>query len=108
MQTKHKPFVVVLSETFPRYGGPEEGGWYYDWTNVMHVSRHTSKASARRMMRKLADYEGGFSFRLNTGLAGGLLAERRDRDCGHTYIEIIRGTEKDAMRMQSTRRETYQ
>ena len=30
-----RPFVVGVIGTSRHYGGPEEGGWWYDWTDVL-------------------------------------------------------------------------
>lgn len=31
------PVYVGVTETTRHYGGPEEGGWYYDWTEVVEI-----------------------------------------------------------------------
>jgi hypothetical protein len=31
------PFYVVAYEIERRYGGPEEGGWWQDWTAILEV-----------------------------------------------------------------------
>lgn len=32
-------YVVAYYETFREYGGPEEGGWYYDCGNLIRQAR---------------------------------------------------------------------
>lgn len=32
-----KKFAVVIYETTRNYGGPEEGGWWYNWESVHRV-----------------------------------------------------------------------
>lgn len=32
-----EPIYVAVVETTRCYGGPEEGGWYYDWSDVKEV-----------------------------------------------------------------------
>lgn len=32
-----KPIYVAVVETTRHYGGPEEGGWYYDWHQVVET-----------------------------------------------------------------------
>lgn len=45
-------FVQVV--TFDRcYGGPEEGGWWYDATNVLFEHK-TTKRIARKLAKRLA------------------------------------------------------
>lgn len=41
-------FYVVAYEIARLYGGPEEGGWYYDWVNVLESYQvHDFKAGLK-------------------------------------------------------------
>lgn len=56
------------------YGGPEEGGWYYDWyspTRVFHVSKKRAARLERLLQRFVDQYNEGrpsLSSVLSTGL----------------------------------------
>lgn len=41
LQTSDKvpPLYAVAVRTTSHYGGPEEGGWWYDWTDILDVRR---------------------------------------------------------------------
>lgn len=47
------PVYAVATRTFRCYGGPEEGGWWYDWTDIEQVCQaYTFRgllATVRRM-----------------------------------------------------------
>lgn len=36
---KLQKFFVVVTHQDRRYGGPEEGGWYYDWATIEDVRK---------------------------------------------------------------------
>lgn len=36
---KVRPFYLVVEGTSRLYGGPEEGGWYYDWHEILEVRK---------------------------------------------------------------------
>lgn len=53
----HKPFVIAVWSISRHYGGPEEGGWYYDWTTVDEVRKvHTLEAGLRAARELKAAY----------------------------------------------------
>ena len=49
------PIYIAALETTRHYGGPEEGGWYYDWTDVVEVRRAYDWRAALRAIRELRD-----------------------------------------------------
>lgn len=49
------PFYVVASNVSRCYGGPEEGGWYYDWTSILEVRKVWDWKGALKAMRELRD-----------------------------------------------------
>lgn len=49
------PLYVVAARVFRRYGGPEEGGWWYDWRDVEEVRRAWDWRSMLRAVRELKD-----------------------------------------------------
>ena len=50
---KRAPFVVAVVATSRHYGGPEEGGWWFDRTTVDEVHVVHSKSAAKRLARRL-------------------------------------------------------
>lgn len=46
-------YWVQVVETDRCYGGPEEGGWWYDWDTVIFEKR-TTKRIARKLAKRLA------------------------------------------------------
>lgn len=50
-----KPFYVVAYNISRNYGGPEEGGWYYDWTSILEVHKVWDWKGALKAMRELKD-----------------------------------------------------
>jgi hypothetical protein len=52
---KCPPFLVVCYGVDRVYGGPEEGGWYYDRTTVLEVRRAFTFAGGLRAARELRD-----------------------------------------------------
>jgi hypothetical protein len=49
------PFYVVTYEITRHYGGPEEGGWWYDWTSINEVARVFTFRQAREAVRRFRD-----------------------------------------------------
>jgi len=50
-----RPFYLVVEGTSRHYGGPEEGGWWYDWHEVLEVRRAFTLEEGLRQMRDLRD-----------------------------------------------------
>lgn len=50
-----QPFYMVVEGTSRHYGGPEEGGWWYDWHEVLEVRQAFTLAGALKQMRELRD-----------------------------------------------------
>lgn len=50
-----RPFYLVVEGTSRRYGGPEEGGWWYDWHEVLEVRRAFTLEQGLRHARELKD-----------------------------------------------------
>lgn len=48
--------LVQVTRTERVYGGPEEGGWWYDWTDVQFTKR-TTKRLAKKLMKRLSIME---------------------------------------------------
>jgi hypothetical protein len=53
---KHLPgkMWVQLMESAQRYGGPEEGGWYYEAVSDQIPAHHVAAGSAMNLAKKLA------------------------------------------------------
>ncbi len=49
------PIFIAVQSTSRHYGGPEEGGWYYNWTETDEVFRFWDWRSALQKMRELHD-----------------------------------------------------
>lgn len=59
MKLKSNERLVAVYEVTRMYGGPEEGGWWYDWTHIVMLRKFSSlrkaqkaKYDARRMYPK--------------------------------------------------------
>lgn len=50
-----RPIYVAVISTSRHYGGPEEGGWWYDWTDVCEVRRCLTLKSAVGHARELRE-----------------------------------------------------
>lgn len=66
------PVWVAVCRTFREYGGPEEGGWYYDCQTVEEVHRAWDFPTLLRLVRRLVadnptDPYGRFSVLGNSG-----------------------------------------
>mgnify|MGYP003405240652 CR=1 FL=1 len=46
-------YYVQIVGTNRCYGGPEEGGWYYNH-NVVHFSKRTTKRLAKKLAKQMA------------------------------------------------------
>ena len=49
------PFYIVATATSRHYGGPEEGGWWYDALNILAVRRVFTFKGAREAIRELRE-----------------------------------------------------
>jgi hypothetical protein len=49
------PFYLVVEGTSRHYGGPEEGGWWYDWHTVLEVRQAFTLGGALRQARLLRE-----------------------------------------------------
>lgn len=47
-----KTIYLALIETTQHYGGPEEGGWYYRWNDILWSLETTNPRRARRLVRR--------------------------------------------------------
>ncbi len=52
---KVRPFYLVVSSTSRHYGGPEEGGWWYDRTEVVEVRKAFTLEQGLFHARKLRE-----------------------------------------------------
>ena len=51
------PIYVVVQGTSRHYGGPEEGGWWYNWTDTAQVFKfYTAKAALRKVRDLREEY----------------------------------------------------
>lgn len=50
-----RPFYLVVEGISRHYGGPEEGGWWYDWREVLEVRRAFTLSEGLRQMRQLRE-----------------------------------------------------
>ena len=50
-----RPFYLVVEGTSRHYGGPEEGGWWYDWHEVLEVRRAFTLEEGLRQARALRE-----------------------------------------------------
>lgn len=49
------PFYIVVEGTSRHYGGPEEGGWWYDWHEVLEVHKAYTLQEGLRHAHALKD-----------------------------------------------------
>jgi hypothetical protein len=49
------PYYIVASGISRHYGGPEEGGWWYDWTEILGVRRAFTLEEGLRAVRALRE-----------------------------------------------------
>lgn len=54
-QGKCPPIYAVAVRTTRHYGGPEEGGWFYDWSDIEEVRRAFTFRELLRAVRALRD-----------------------------------------------------
>ncbi len=52
---KVRPFYLVVEGTSRHYGGPEEGGWWYDWHEVLEVRKAFTLEQGLFHARKLRE-----------------------------------------------------
>lgn len=87
MRKSKQVFVAVVSIS-RHFGGREEGGWWYDWTNVEEAWVFDNPRRARRFARRLEREEARYAPRHDRfSVLGGIDVEvRRARDA-----ETVRG-----------------
>ncbi len=56
--TRMHPIYVVVQSISRHYGGPEEGGWWYDFCNTEEVHTVWGWQDARRLTRQLQEEYG--------------------------------------------------
>lgn len=93
-----QPFYIVAYGISRHYGGPEEGGWWYDWTDVHEVRRAFTLAEGLRHARDLKDKYP--QPRFNRGSC----ANRGEDD---EYFVLCYGENDPRWPVQSTQRATY-
>lgn len=49
------PFLIVVSGISRHYGGPEEGGWWYNTTEIVEVRKVHTISAAHRHLRELKE-----------------------------------------------------
>lgn len=49
------PIYIVVLGISRHFGGPEEGGWYYDWRTIHEVRKVWSFCAARKAIRELRE-----------------------------------------------------
>lgn len=47
------PKWVQVLDISRHYGGPEEGGWWYDWTTILFEKKYPNRV-AKKMMKQLS------------------------------------------------------
>lgn len=52
---KLQRFFVVVTHQDRRYGGPEEGGWWYDWTTIEDVRKVFGSEGVVSALEKLGE-----------------------------------------------------
>jgi hypothetical protein len=48
-------FYVVVTHVTRHYGGPEEGGWWYDWTSIEDVRKVFGAEGVLKALEKLGE-----------------------------------------------------
>lgn len=93
-----KPVFVAVVSISRHFGGREEGGWWYDWSNVEKAWSFDNPRRARRFARRLEREEARY-------------APRHDRFSvlGGTDVEIRRTRNPEALaEWQSRQRPRYE
>lgn len=82
MKHKGKPVFVAVVSVSRHYGGPEEGGWWYDWSEIESVRAFHNPRRARRIARRIEREEARYAPRHNrfSVLGGADVEVRRTRD----------------------------
>jgi len=65
MAQQSRPAYVVELNISRHFGGREEGGWWYDHTDVVAVHRCASRQRARRLRNRLRAHDARYSVRYN-------------------------------------------
>jgi hypothetical protein len=97
MRSSEQVFVAVVS-TSRHFGGHEEGGWWFDWSNVEKAWSFDNPRRARRFARRLEREEAHY-------------APRHDRFSvlGGTDVEVRRTRDPEALaEWQSRQRPRYE
>lgn len=93
------PFLVVAWQISRHYGGPEEGGWWYDWTEVVDVRKAHTMSEGLRQARKLkAEYPQPRFNRFSCA----------NRGEGDTMIGVFYGESDPRFPQNSTHRPRYE
>ena len=75
-----EPTVITIHEIWQQYGGPEEGGWYYQCgepiENICIFSKETAVSELLRLHAKYEDEEGEYDIRLDQKYAEYYPSER--------------------------------
>lgn len=50
-----KPLYIALASYTRHYGGPEEGGWWYNWCELKEVERMFSIESAMKVAKRMQE-----------------------------------------------------
>ena len=96
MKSKKQTFVAIVS-TSRHFGGPEEGGWWYDWSSVEKHWKFDNPKRARRFARRLEREEAPYAPRHN-----------RFSVLGGNDIEVLRTSNPETLdSWQSKTRPTY-
>jgi len=75
-----EPTVITIHEIWQQYGGPEEGGWYYQCgepiENICIFSKEAAVIELLRLHAKYEDEEGEYDIRLDQKYAEYYPSER--------------------------------
>jgi hypothetical protein len=75
-----EPTVITIHEIWQQYGGPEEGGWYYQCgepiENICIFSKEAAVSELLRLHAKYEDEEGEYDIRLDQKYAEYYPSER--------------------------------
>ena len=91
-----KVVAVAVLHVSRCFGGPEEGGWWYDHTDVEVVSRGLTSRQARRLQRRLKREEAKHRPRYD-----------RFSVLGGTDVEVRRGPVESLLAEQTRGRPHY-
>lgn len=66
-----EPIWIVVTGTSRHYGGPEEGGWWYDWLSIVEVRRVYGWKTALAAVRELREEYPPSRYGRGSAAAGG-------------------------------------